>query len=100
MIFNINVNYSSKLICSVSDDRSIRLWRWSCPSSDSEKTNSWEDVVFDLVSVFNGHKSRVWDACILENKLISIGEDALLIAWNLDGSITKSIKTHKVGTPL
>ena len=92
MIFNINVNYSSQLICSVSDDRSIMLWRWSCP----EGSDSWETARFDPLSTFLGHTSRVWDARILDNQLISIGEDALLMVWDLNGALKKSVKTHKV----
>ena len=92
VIFNINVNYSSQLICSVSDDRSILLWRWSYP----EGSDSWETARFDLVSTFLGHTSRVWDARILDNQLISIGEDALLMVWDLNGALKKSVKTHKV----
>lgn len=94
VIFNMSVNYPKRLVCSVSDDRSIRLYCWSYPSEETEI--SWEAAVFKLMSVFNGHTSRVWDARILDDGLISIGEDALLITWNMDGSMRRQVKIHKV----
>ena len=65
---------------SVSDDRSIRLW------SVSDET---------CLHVLYGHTARVWDAQYTDENIVSIGEDAMCVLWNLQGSIVRKYAGHK-----
>ena len=59
-------------MCSVSDDRSIRLWRWQYTA---DMKRAWSNANFSLLNVFNGHTSRVWSGILLNSTyMISIGE--------------------------
>ncbi|RDD38601.1 WD repeat-containing protein 6 [Trichoplax sp. H2] len=91
-IFSItfaNENY----LCSASDDRSIRLWQvnedWI---SDPRKER--KPVILSPLKTFYGHKARVWDAYLLSDYVISIGEDASCILWDLEGNMIYSFNGH------
>lgn len=72
VIFDIDIDYTNQLLCSVSDDRSIHLWRWEYQAGAEI---SWANTDFQLSMVFNGHTSRVWSASILSSEtIVSIGE--------------------------
>ncbi|EDV22834.1 uncharacterized protein TRIADDRAFT_58453 [Trichoplax adhaerens] len=86
-IFSItfaNENY----LCSASDDRSIRLWQvnedWI---SDPRKER--KPVILSPLKTFYGHKARVWDAYLLSDYVISIGEGKNIwsMAISPDGSL-------------
>lgn len=68
VIFGIDYFQELQRLCSVSDDRSIRLWQASGPVGSLEQTE------FRLLRVLYGHSARVWSACLLHNKLVSVGE--------------------------
>ena len=68
-------------LCSVSDDRSIRVWNVSTaldlkPSLNSDDIDlcAWQGASFTVQLVLYGHSARVWDVYILKNSLISVGE--------------------------
>ncbi|XP_071828447.1 tRNA (34-2'-O)-methyltransferase regulator WDR6-like isoform X2 [Apostichopus japonicus] len=86
VIFNIDYNPEKCLLCSVSDDRTIRLWdlrlRDGCTSGDPIRT-------------LYGHRARVWDAKLMTDVIVSIGEDACCFVWNYEGSIIKKFTGHK-----
>ena len=86
VIFSLNFNKSGTLLSSVSDDRSIRLWKVTNLTT-FESNGSVEPLL-----VAYGHAARVWDAKLLETCFVSIGEDLVCNVWNYDGNV---IKTHK-----
>ena len=88
VIFSINFNKAGTLLSSVSDDRSIRLWK--IPNLKSLETNGCVEP-FCLVY---GHTARVWDAKLLEKCFISIGEDLVCNVWSYDGNIVKTHRGH------
>lgn len=88
VIFAINFNKQGTLLSSVSDDRSIRLWKITNLS-----TLESNGCVEPLLVVY-GHSARVWNAKLLEMCFVSIGEDLVCNVWSYDGSIVKSYKGH------
>ena len=82
VIFSLNFNKPGTLLSSVSDDRSIRLWK---------VTNL---ATFEPLLVVYGHAARVWDAKLLETCFVSIGEDLVCNVWNYDGNVVKIHKGH------
>ena len=88
VIFAINFNKQGTLLSSVSDDRSIRLWKITNLST-LELNGSVEPLL-----VVYGHSARVWNAKLLEMCFVSIGEDLVCNVWSYDGSIVKSYKGH------
>ena len=88
VIFAINFNKSGTILSSVSDDRSIRLWKITNLS-----TFESNGFVESLLVVY-GHTARVWDAKLLETCFVSIGEDLVCNVWSYEGNIMKSYKGH------
>ncbi|GES97579.1 WD repeat-containing protein 6 [Rhizophagus clarus] len=68
VIFGVSFSDDGKLISSVSDDRTIRVWK----TDRNDKSNPL--ILF-------GHMARVWDCRILDNYLVSISEDSTCRVW-------------------
>ena len=45
--------------------------------------------------VLYGHTARVWDARLLPNMIVSIGEDATCRLWNYNGQCLHVVEGHK-----
>ncbi|XP_041476881.1 WD repeat-containing protein 6-like [Lytechinus variegatus] len=89
VIFNITYNAKLGLLATVSDDRSIRLWRHQHPPRPSgDRPTEPEHILY-------GHSARVWCAEILSDRIVSIGEDATCCIWNMNGEIVQKLKSHK-----
>ncbi|KAG9293842.1 hypothetical protein G9A89_019180 [Geosiphon pyriformis] len=69
VIFGIRFNQNGSSIASVSDDRTIRVWKTAVDEKKKEPL-----VLF-------GHMARVWDCLFVENYLISISEDSTCRVW-------------------
>ncbi len=80
VIFKVVFKDNGQQLLSVSDDRSIRLWDLNSSS---------------CLRVLYGHKARVWSAMFFNDRLVSIGEDATCILWDVGGSIIKKYKGHR-----
>ena len=76
------------MICSVSDDRSIRLWKL-----EKSLMHLSQSKVEPILVVY-GHTARVWDAQLLEECFVSIGEDLACVVWNYDGTVIRKLKGH------
>lgn len=87
VIFSICYLESKKILASASDDRSVRLW-------DVGDLRASPDPVQCLLVCY-GHQSRVWSVRLLNDHIISIGEDSACLAWNYQGTIVHSFKGHK-----
>lgn len=76
-------------LCSVSDDRSIRVWQITTPVDDDVDATAqkkdrlsvewWRMARFEPVHVLFGHGARIWDARILADGYVSIGEVSVII---------------------
>ncbi|KAG5513465.1 hypothetical protein PMAC_000896 [Pneumocystis sp. 'macacae'] len=69
--FKVNFSNDGKLLCSCSDDRSIKVWDLNTGCC---KATGW------------GHNSRVWDVKFINNdnsRLISVSEDTTARLWKM-----------------
>uniref|UniRef100_A0ABM5FJ65 tRNA (34-2'-O)-methyltransferase regulator WDR6 n=1 Tax=Pogona vitticeps TaxID=103695 RepID=A0ABM5FJ65_9SAUR len=87
VIFSICYSESKGVLASASDDRSLRLWGIGDLRAPSE------DVPCLLVCY--GHQSRVWSVKLLNDYLVSIGEDSACLVWNYQGEVVRKFKSHK-----
>ncbi|ORX99065.1 WD40 repeat-like protein [Basidiobolus meristosporus CBS 931.73] len=72
VIFGIRFSEDGKLLTSVSDDRTIRVWK-----TGEENTKA---------KVIYGHFARIWDCQILDHYLISVSEDSTCRVWSFDNA--------------
>ncbi|XP_073990783.1 tRNA (34-2'-O)-methyltransferase regulator WDR6 [Rhodnius prolixus] len=96
VIFSVNYDSRSNLICSTSDDRTVRIWK--VESAAIKNRNDWNNNTISLkVSIFS-HIARVWKSQIIsKNKVISIGEDSLISMWNENGDCLNKWYGHQGG---
>ncbi|GAB1604303.1 WD repeat-containing protein 6-like [Argonauta hians] len=98
VIFSIDYDPKRQLLCSVSDDRSIRIWKLVFPKKRRHGNvlpKDWRQATGCLVHVLYGHLARVWTARLMESGVISIGEDASCCVWDEEGQIVQKFKGHK-----
>ena len=78
VIFSITTHAARQLLCSVSDDRSVHLWKVNSDLTDLDLSDwtisNWVRATFDLIHILYGHTARVWQAVLLSNGLVSVGE--------------------------
>ncbi|GFS79475.1 WD repeat-containing protein 6 [Nephila pilipes] len=99
VIFSISYNTSHKLLSSTSDDRSVRLWKVSSdPMLNDDSLEFWQKANIENIHVLFAHESRVWMSTIVENCILSVGEDSHLCFWDLNGKLLKKKKCHKGGS--
>ena len=72
VIFSVHF-YSNNTLCSTSDDRITKFWKFDLKNKNFESDN------------YTGHSSRVWDSKVFEphNILVSISEDATALVFDL-----------------
>lgn len=74
MIFSVVFDPYSHLVCSTSDDRTVRLWK-VIESESSESSNiNWQTATIVLMKTMYAHTARVWRAIIRNDTVITIGE--------------------------
>lgn len=82
VIFNIDYSYETNTIFSVSDDRSINVWKLVIHNNQINQNET------KLITRFYGHDARVWKcASFISNNieyLCSIGEDLNCCLWNIN----------------
>ncbi|GBM02371.1 WD repeat-containing protein 6 [Araneus ventricosus] len=99
VIFSISYNKHYKLLSSTSDDRSVRLWKVHNNSAlNDDSLEFWETADIQIEHVLFAHESRVWMSTILDNCILSVGEDSQICFWDLHGMLLKKKKAHKGGS--
>ncbi|KOC68853.1 WD repeat-containing protein 6 [Habropoda laboriosa] len=94
VIFSVIYDSATQLICSTSDDRTVRLWKVSNIESKESNVINWRQANIKLSRTIFGHTARVWKAIIRNEILITIGEDSLMCTWSLDGKLLNKICAH------
>ncbi|XP_078668527.1 tRNA (34-2'-O)-methyltransferase regulator WDR6-like [Branchiostoma floridae x Branchiostoma belcheri] len=97
VIFSVCYHPPTGRLCTASDDRSVRLWQVAGPQQQVLDTRKDMGTVgqFELVLEVYGHGSRVWDVQLTQDYIISVGEDAQCIVWNMHGEIVKAFRGHR-----
>nr|XP_043621149.1 WD repeat-containing protein 6 [Erigeron canadensis] len=92
-IFRITWSLDGSKLVSVSDDRSARIWEVLTGNTDA-KFAAEVTVSPSSGPVLFGHSARVWDCCMSESLIITVGEDCTCRVWGLDGTELGVIKEH------
>ena len=75
VIFSVDYDAVSQRICSVSDDRSVRLYQVKFPHTGNDCfLTAWENIETSLLHVLFGHSARVWDVRLMSSVFVSVGE--------------------------
>lgn len=93
VVSSVSYNTESSVICSSSDDRSVRIWK-VCMNPEG----SWETASIQLIHSLYGHTARVWKAVALNRIVISVGEDSSVMVWGPEGKLLKQWKYHQNST--
>ncbi|KAL4572190.1 hypothetical protein LXL04_018959 [Taraxacum kok-saghyz] len=84
-IFRITWSLDGSKLVSVSDDRSARIW---------EVVTCDDSVPPSIGPVLFGHSARVWDCCMSDSLIVTVGEDCTCRVWGRDGTQLRVIKEH------
>ncbi|KAL7289608.1 hypothetical protein TKK_0016464 [Trichogramma kaykai] len=98
VIFSVFYNPMNNIICSTSDDRTVRLWKISNNFNHNLKDMNWSKVEINLQTTMYGHLARVWKAILIKDVIASIGEDSRICFWNLSGELLHKIEAHQGAT--
>ncbi|KAK3933293.1 WD repeat-containing protein 6 [Frankliniella fusca] len=92
VIFSLIWDWESSSLCSTSDDRSIRLWNIDLP----DKTD-WKRSAVSCSQIFYGHSARVWRSIIIQDFIVSVGEDCQVCVWSRKGKLLQSLERSSSG---
>lgn len=100
VIFKLRWNADGRYLLSVSDDRSLIVWRHS---ASTQPWNSIEPISLDalLQGSFSpflrlyGHRARLWDCLFVSTFLLSTSEDCSVRLWNEQGVCVAVLEGHK-----
>lgn len=98
VIFSISYSRNNNIIITTSDDRSVRIWNIvSEDSIEPETLEYWQGSTIESRATLFGHTARVIGSIILDETIISIGEDALMCAWDFNGTLLNKKKVIQGG---
>ena len=86
VIFSVAYSSELNLLCSTSDDRSLRLWKVSFEEGRDSGFKSWSKAkILPSHTLDNIHQSRVFRCLFLSslNIVVSGGEDSTVAFWNV-----------------
>ncbi|KYN30635.1 WD repeat-containing protein 6 [Trachymyrmex septentrionalis] len=87
VIFSVICDPSLRLICSTSDDRSVRFWKITEDENSKSNNINWQTVKIEPIKTMFMHTARVWKALIRNDIVLTIGEDSLICTWSLSGNL-------------
>ncbi|XP_031333055.1 WD repeat-containing protein 6-like isoform X3 [Photinus pyralis] len=97
VIFSIDCNQKTGIICSTSDDRSAILW--SIPNKNLVAELLQPEPKIILKYSMYGHTARVFRCLALDERILTAGEDSLINVWDLEGNLIKRFEAH-TGSPV
>ena len=100
VIFKLRWSEDGRYLLSVSDDRSLIVWRHSCSSSlwDVVERTSAATLLQDGFSPFlrlYGHRARLWDCAFTPHCVLSTSEDCTVRVWGAAGTCLAVLAGHK-----
>ena len=100
VIFKLRWNPDGHYLLSVSDDRSLIVWRhasstqpWSCAQPASVDTLL--PGGFSPFLRLYGHRARLWDCLFVSTFLLSTSEDCSVRLWNAQGVCVAVLEGHR-----
>nr|XP_013189534.1 unnamed protein product [Amyelois transitella] len=101
VIFSISCDLQNGIIVTTSDDRSVCIWgidnKKSLANIAHDTIEFWRQAEIVRVHEIYGHTARVMRSCIINDLVISVGEDSAICYWNNDGKLLKKVATHQNG---
>ncbi|CAK1541937.1 unnamed protein product [Leptosia nina] len=96
VIFSISCQLKSSTIVSTSDDRSVRIWGVQSTSTGTYiTTDFWRNLKnINCLHELYGHGARVMRNCIINDYIISVGEDSGICYWDRHGNLLRKVKSH------
>jgi WD40 repeat protein len=85
-------------ICSVSDDRTMRLWTIPAALPLDGSAVDAEPVVLDPDLTAFGHDARVRRCALLEHCVVTVGEDSQTLVWSMNGTLLRRLQRERVGS--
>ncbi|XP_051172215.1 WD repeat-containing protein 6 isoform X2 [Leptopilina boulardi] len=100
VVFSVFYDPLTNIMCSTSDDRTVRLWSIYDEMGNINSSNvEWSNVQVNLLATMYGHTARVWRAIIKQSTVVSIGEDSQICLWSINGKFLNKIQAHN-GSPI
>ncbi|XP_019886764.2 WD repeat-containing protein 6 [Ooceraea biroi] len=99
VIFSVVYCPYSRLVCSTSDDRTVRLWKVTERDTSEGSDVNWQMAEITLMKTMFSHTARVWRAVIKNDVIVTIGEDSLMCTWSLTGELLNKVHAHR-GAPI
>ncbi|XP_049805330.1 WD repeat-containing protein 6 isoform X2 [Schistocerca nitens] len=93
VVSSVSYDAETSVICTTSDDRSVKIWKVSLNHEEY-----WETASIQLVCSLYGHTARVWKAVIVNRTVVSVGEDSSVMVWGFEGKLLKQWKYHQSST--
>lgn len=87
VIFSMSYLESKGLLATASEDRSVRIWKVGDLRVPGGRVQN--------VGHCFGHSARVWQVKLLDNYLISAGEDCVCLVWSHEGEILQAFRGHR-----
>lgn len=87
IVFSMSYLESKGLLATASEDRSVRIWKVGDLRVPGGRVQN--------IGHCFGHSARVWQVKLLENYLISAGEDCACLVWSHDGEILQAFRGHQ-----
>uniref|UniRef100_A0A5F4VU13 tRNA (34-2'-O)-methyltransferase regulator WDR6 n=1 Tax=Callithrix jacchus TaxID=9483 RepID=A0A5F4VU13_CALJA len=87
IIFSMSYLESKGLLATASEDRSVRIWKVGDLRVPGGRVQN--------IGHCFGHSARVWQVKLLENYLISAGEDCVCLVWSHEGEILQAFRGHQ-----
>ncbi|XP_012883514.1 PREDICTED: WD repeat-containing protein 6 [Dipodomys ordii] len=87
VIFSMSYLQSKGLLATASEDRSVRIWKVGDLRVPGGRVQN--------IGHCFGHSARVWQVRLLENYLISAGEDCVCLVWSHEGEILQAFRGHQ-----
>ncbi|KAK5650100.1 hypothetical protein RI129_001129 [Pyrocoelia pectoralis] len=92
VIFSMDCNQRVGMICSTSDDRSAIFW--SIPNKNLITELMQPEINVSMKCSLYAHAARVFRCLVLDECVLTAGEDSLVNVWDFEGNLIKKLEVH------